>query len=105
KKDFSYFANTRNTVRFGAQALLFDFLPYDATGKFENTAEIKIVSDHRYGVEYSAYVSAEHKFSPELSAEAGLRVSLYTFMGPGKAYYYGDTVPNEPLPFQRTETY
>lgn len=105
KEDFSYYASARNTIRFGGQALLFDFLPYDAKGKFENTSEIAIKADKRFGAEYAGYVSSEHKFTPKLSGEVGLRVSMYTYYGPGTAFEYGDTLPNEPLPLENTTTY
>ncbi len=105
KQDFSYYLNGRNTIRFGAQALLFDFMPYDAIGRFENNAEIRFRSDKRYGVEYAGYVGNETKITPKLTIEYGLRVSLYTMVGPGKSYTFGDTVPNEPLPLLGVEEF
>jgi hypothetical protein len=105
KEDFSYYLNAKNTVRFGAQALLFNFLPYEAKGKFDNDAEVTLKSDKRYGVEYAAYVGNEQKLGAKLSVEYGMRVSLYTYIGPGKSYHYGDTIPNEPLPFIEQKTH
>ncbi len=99
KPDFTYFLNSRNTIRFGAQALAYDFLPYNATGQFEN-ANVKFLADKRYGVEYSAYVGNEHKITQKLSMEYGLRVSMYTNIGKGKAYYFGDTISNTTLPLR-----
>jgi len=87
KNDFTYFYNSRNTMRFGAQALLFDFLPYKATGSTSGI-ETKFVADKRYGVEYSAYFGNEHKLTQNLTAEYGLRISYYTYVGKGKAYYF-----------------
>jgi hypothetical protein len=104
KPDFSYYLNSRNTVRFGAQALLFDFLPYNATGKFEN-AEIKFKADKRFGVEYAAYIGNEQKVTEKLSLEYGIRVSMYTYLGKGKAYYFRDTVPNTELPLNNTRDF
>lgn len=104
KPDFTYFLNNKNTIRFGAQALMYDFLPFDATGKFEN-ATIKFKSDKRYGVEYSAYVGNEHKLLPRLTVEYGLRVSMYSYMGKGKAFTFGDTTLNEQLPLRETREY
>ncbi|MDX2172596.1 MAG: TonB-dependent receptor [Bacteroidota bacterium] len=105
KPDFTYFANSKNTIRFGAQALMYDFLPYDATGQFAEGSSVKFLADKRYGVEYSAYVSNEHKILPRLTLEYGLRVSMYTFIGKGKGYTFRDTVPNEPLPLSETKNY
>lgn len=104
KNDFTYYYNPRNTIRFGAQALLFDFMPYEATGVTSNT-ETKFKADKRYGVEYSAYFGNEHKVTQNITAEYGLRVSYYTYVGNGKAYYFRDTTANTPLPLIKTKTY
>ncbi|MDP3555825.1 MAG: TonB-dependent receptor [Bacteroidota bacterium] len=104
KPDFSYFANSKNKIRFGAQALLYDFKPYDATGKFENTTVI-FKSDKRYGVEYSAYISNEQKIRPRLTFEYGVRVSIYNYIGKGTAYTFRDTTANEELPLESSKKY
>ena len=104
KADFSYYPNARNTLRFGAQALFYNFLPYDATGTIDNTV-IKFTSERKHGVEYSAYIGNEQKLLPRLSAEYGLRISYYTFVGKGTAYTFGDTLPNEELPLTGSQTY
>lgn len=98
KPDFTYFLNSKNTLRFGAQALLYDFMPYDAIGQFAEGASIKLKSQKRYGVEYSAYIGNEHKVLPRLTFDYGIRVSLYNYLGKGTAYYYRDTIANEPSP-------
>jgi hypothetical protein len=104
KPDFIYYHNSRNTVRFGAQALFYDFLPYNATGQFDN-ALIKFKADKRYGVEYSAYIGNEQKVSPKFTVEYGLRVSMYNYVGKSKAYFFGDTIPNTELPLTGTQNY
>lgn len=105
KSDFSYYLNSRHTMRFGAQGLLFDFQPYDATGTFSDGGTVKIKSDKRYGVEYSAYIGNEHKVNSNLTLEYGLRMSYYTYVGKGTAYYFRDTIPNTPKPFDYSKTY
>jgi len=105
KPDFIYYLNSKNTIRFGAQALLYDFMPYDAIGQFSEGASVKFKSEKRYGVEYSAYIGNEHKIMPRLTFEYGLRVSLYNYLGKGTAYYYRDTVANEPMPLDSTQKF
>jgi len=104
KTDFIYYLNSRNTIRFGAQGLVYDFMPYDATGTFEN-GSVKFTADKRYGVEYSAYIGNEQKVTQKLTMEYGLRVSLYTYVGTGKAYYFRDTVPNTSKPLNETKSF
>jgi hypothetical protein len=105
KPDFTYFLNNKNTIRFGAQALFYDFLPYNATGQFAEGQSVTFKADKRYGVEYSVYVGNEHKILPRLTFEYGIRFSMYNYLGKGKAYYYKDTLPNEPLPFVKTKNF
>lgn len=105
KPDFSYYLNSKNTIRFGAQALMYDFKPYDAFGQFEEGNKVKFISQKRYGIEYSAYVGNEQKLRPRLTVEYGLRVSLYTNVGKGTAYYFRDTIPNEPAPFDSSRVF
>jgi len=105
KPDFSLYYNNKNTIRFGAQALFYDFLPYDATGTFDDGTKAKFIADRRYGVEYSAYIGNEQKLMPRLTIEYGLRVSMYNYLGKGKAYYFRDTIANTTRPLSETRTY
>lgn len=105
KPDFTLYYNSKNTIRFGAQALYYDFLPYNATGTFLDGATATFKADRRYGVEYSAYIGNEQKVMPRLTIEYGLRVSMYNYLGKGKAYYFRDTIPNTTRPLNETRTY
>ncbi|MDI1355413.1 MAG: TonB-dependent receptor [bacterium] len=104
KADFIFYLNTRNTIRYGAQALFYDFLPYNATGTFDN-ATVKFLADKRYGVESSVYVGNEQKLTQKLTVEYGLRLSVYSYVGKGKAYYFRDTIPNTTLPLESTKQF
>ncbi len=104
KADFSYYPNSKNTIRFGGQGLGYNFLPYDATGKIDNTV-VSLKSERRRGIEYSAYISNEQKIAPRFTAEYGLRLSFYTYIGKGTAYTFGDTLANEELPLTGSKYY
>ncbi|MGZ4090886.1 MAG: TonB-dependent receptor, partial [Bacteroidia bacterium] len=69
KPDFTYYANNKNTIRFGMQALMYDFSPYNATGQFESGSSVTFKSAKRYGVEYSVYAGNEQKLLPRLTIE------------------------------------
>ncbi len=105
KQDFTYYANSKNTVRFGVQGLFYDFLPYDATGKFQEGAEVKFLSPKKYGIEYSAYVSNEHKVLPRLTLDYGFRMSAFSYIGKGTAYTFGEAFPNTELPIKDSIKY
>jgi hypothetical protein len=105
KPDFTYYLNSKNTIRFGFQSLLYDFKPYFAEGQFEAGSKVSYNSEKRYGVESALYFGNEHKVMPRLTLEYGLRVSMYSAIGKGTAYYFRDTVPNEPLPLDTTRKF
>ena len=104
KTDFIYYLNTRNTIRFGAQSLLYNFKPYDAISTFEN-ANVNFVADRRYGIESSIFVGVEQKIFEKLTFEYGLRLSIYNYLGKGTAYYFRDTIANTTLPLQNSKNY
>lgn len=104
KNDFVYYPNSKNTIRFGVQAIYYDFLPYKATGTIDNTT-IQFLAEKRRAVESSAYIGNEQKLLPRLTIEYGVRFSYYTLIGKGTAYTFGDTLPNEELPLTGSTYY
>lgn len=103
KPDFTYYLNNRNTIRFGAQAILFTFSPGKAIITSQNGTSVNISSDNQYGVEYAAYVDNEQKLSNRLTIQYGLRWSFFNYMGKGTKYVYRDTIPNESKPLDHEE--
>lgn len=100
KNDYTYFLNSRNTLRFGYQAIYYDFLPGDAVALTNNTL-INIKLKKRYGLEHAGYFSDEIKFNSSLSGEMGVRVSYYQYLGPGTRYVFRDTMENTVRPLDR----
>ncbi len=104
KPDFTYYLNNKNTIKFGAQAILFTFKPGDAVITAENGAQSNILLANQYGTEYAAYIDNEQKITPRLTVQYGIRWSLFNYMGKGTKYSYRDTVPNESKPFEKEES-
>lgn len=105
KPDFTYYLNSKNTIRFGAQVLLYDFLPYKTDITFNGGASSNVVAEKRYGMESALYVGNEQKLHPRFSVEYGIRLSNYNFIGKGTAYYFRDTIPNTALPFANSKSF
>lgn len=103
KPDFSYYLNSKNTIRFGLQGIFFDFVPGKAAVTDSEGKTFSISLENKKGIEYAAYIGNEQKLLPRLSAEYGLRWSFYNYVGKGTAYYYRDTLPNEEKPLEREE--
>jgi hypothetical protein len=93
KPDFSYYANNKNTLRFGAQVLYYEFAPGTATVTAKGVKN-DVSLDKRFGAEYSAYIGNEWKASQHLTLEYGLRYSVYTYLGSGTKFNYAEAEPN-----------
>ncbi len=103
KPDFTYYLNSKNTIRFGAQAILFTFKPGNAVITSQDGQESNISLDKQYGVEYAAYIDNEQKLTNRFTLQYGLRWSLFNYMGKGTKYSYRDTIPNESKPLDNEE--
>ena len=103
KPDFTYFLNSKNTIKFGAQGILYTFKPGEAIITSENGDKSNISLDNQYGVEYAAYIDNEQKISNRFTLQYGLRWSFFNYMGKGTKYTYRDTIPNESKPLEKEE--
>jgi hypothetical protein len=104
KPDFIYYANSKSTIRFGLQCLLYDFKPGTASVTDDSNNTINIGLPDKRGVEYSAYIGHEYKIRPRLTFEYGLRWSAFTYIAK-TLYNYRDTIPNTEKPLASEKTY
>lgn len=105
KPDFIYYLNNRNTIRFGAQAIMFTFAPGKAVVTTKDGNDINISLDNKYGMEYALYADNEQKLTEKLSVQYGLRWSFFNYMGDGTKFVYRDTIPNTSKPLDHEEKY
>ncbi len=104
KADYSYFPNSTNTIKFGAQAIHYTFKPGEIKSVDKSDFAIKTAFPDQYGLEYALYINNEQKISENFSLQYGLRWSFYNYLGKGNAYYYRDTTENlsKPLVEERS---
>ncbi len=102
KPDFTYYLNTRNTVRFGVQSIVYDFRPGNAEAQSEQgTSPINL--DPKYALESGVYADNEQKIGEKLTLQYGLRYSVFQYLGSGSAYIYdqpADGTPRTPTAIQ-----
>ncbi len=101
KPEFTYYANTKNTVHIGGQATLYDFRPGRATFTSGDQSSDISLKD-KWGVESAVYLDNEQRIGGRITAQYGLRYSMWQYVGPGKVYSYRDTVPNISKPLDDT---
>ncbi|MCI4671458.1 MAG: TonB-dependent receptor [Bacteroidia bacterium] len=85
KENFTYYANSQNTIDFGVDAIYHTFTPGGFVSSEEN---LNMELEDRYALETAAYVS--HDWSPtnNFKLTYGLRLSNFTVLGPGTFYQY-----------------
>ncbi|TGE26230.1 TonB-dependent receptor [Hymenobacter metallicola] len=88
KADFNYYRTPQSTLNFGASAIYYTFLPGQVTPLSANSIFRPIALDNQQAVEYGAYIDNEQTFSPRLSAQYGLRLSMFDYLGGGTVYDY-----------------
>lgn len=89
KQDFTWYANAGNTLKFGANAIYHNIMP----------GEIKVAEDSdinpetittRKAIEWAAYISNSQSISEKLKLYYGLRLALFSNVGPGEFYEFND---------------
>ncbi len=88
KGDFSYYLNTRNTIRFGFSEIYHMFSPGEAKGIGDQSVLKSVKVPNNYGFETGIYASNEQKFGDHFTAKYGLRLSMFQNTGPGTVYHY-----------------
>ncbi|WP_439556013.1 TonB-dependent receptor domain-containing protein, partial [Dyadobacter sp.] len=95
KADFSYNLNPRHTLEFGLSSIYYKLHP----GSFKPaTAESLIVPDEleaEQAVESALYLEDKFEVSPRLSISAGIRYSLFQYLGPRNVNTYVPGLPIE----------
>ncbi len=87
KQDFTWFANTQNTLKFGFNMIRHSFMPGERLA--EGTSSIPdIILEKKQGYESALYVSNDQKIGARLKLNYGFRLSMYNAVGPGSVYTY-----------------
>lgn len=87
KQDFTYFANTNNTLKFGLDVIYHTFKPGELVSEGELSIN-NIIIDKKYAFESGAYISNEQKLGARVMLDYGVRLSLFNEVGPGSVFQY-----------------
>lgn len=87
KQEFQYYANPKNTFKFGFNSIYHDIVP----GEIRATATSGVNSfalSKRYGWENAAFINNDWKASSHFSMSYGLRLSAFSVLGAGNYYNF-----------------
>ena len=88
KGDFSYYLNTKNTIKFGASVIYHMFNPGWAKGTGDQTVFADVKVPNSYAFETGVYASNEQKLGEHFTVKYGLRFSMFQNTGPGTVFHY-----------------
>lgn len=93
KADFNYYVNSNHTVDFGVSSIRYKLNP----GNFApGSKESLIVGDEleaEQAQESAVYLSDKWNITPDLSIQAGLRYSMFNYLGPKNINQYAPGLP------------
>jgi len=105
KADFSYFLSERHTLDFGASTIHYQLHPGSYTPQGSQSLAIPETVQAEQGLESAFYLSDRFDISPKLSLTAGLRYSLFNYLGPKNVLQYAPGLPKVEVNIADTVSY
>lgn len=89
KQDFTYYANAQNTIKFGGNIIYHNILP----GKISVSEGFGFEPEDipkRKAIEWAGYLSNSQSITERFKVYYGLRLALFTNIGPGEFYEFDE---------------
>jgi hypothetical protein len=101
KEDLQYYLNSKNTIKFGLNAIYHTFIP----GKVEvSSLDTLFKIEDDFALETAAYVSWESEITSRLKINAGIRFSDFAALGPGDVFTYNEeSIVTDTTNFRKNE--
>ncbi|MGC4038265.1 MAG: TonB-dependent receptor [Chitinophagaceae bacterium] len=93
RSDFIYTPNTKHTIGFGLTSILYKLHPGSFTPYSKNSLVVPDKLQAEQGLESALYIGDKYDVTPDLSINAGVRFSMFNFMGPSTVNSYAPGVP------------
>ena len=87
KEDFQYFINPQNSVKFGFNSSYHQFFPGSLIATGDTSVNNRILQS-KQALESGIYFSNEHSITPSIKLNYGMRLSVFSVLGPGTFYSY-----------------
>ena len=90
KQDYAFYPNAGNTIRFGANIIYHNILPGKISGNDNNSIVTNFEITNRRAIESALYISDGQTISSRLKLYYGLRLALFSNVGPGDFYTFDE---------------
>ena len=89
KQDFTWYASPRYTIRFGGNAIYHNIMPGEIIASQGSGINSETITT-RKAIEWAAYISNNQNISERLKLYYGLRLALFSNVGPGDFYEFDE---------------
>lgn len=93
KTDFNWYINANHTVDFGISSIRYRLNPGTYEPNSKTSLVVKDDMEIEHALESAAYISEKWNITDELSLQAGLRYSMFNFLGPKAINEYTPGLP------------
>jgi hypothetical protein len=95
KTDFTYYLNPKNTLDFGLSSIYYNLNPGDNEPNGTKSLVLPDVVQPEQALESALYLGDKYDVTPDLSISAGIRYSLYAYLGPQTIDRYAPNLPKQ----------
>jgi hypothetical protein len=93
RAEFNYAPDNRNAISYGVSSIFYKLHPGDYTPTGGESIVVPSVVPAEQALESAAWLGDQYTVNSKLSISAGLRYSVYSYLGPHDVYNYAPGVP------------
>lgn len=105
KTDFTYYLSRKHTIDFGLSTIYYKLNPGSYNPYGSQSLAIPDIVPAEQALESAAYLGDKFDITSNLSLSAGIRFSLYNYLGPHTVNYYASNEPRNNNSFQDSVQY
>ena len=105
RADFNYYASPKNTIDFGISSIYYKLNPGDEEPAGAKSLVLPDKVALEQALENAIYIGDKYDITPDLSLSAGIRYSLYAYLGPQTIDHYAPNLPKEAVNVTDSTTY
>jgi hypothetical protein len=105
KADFTYTPNSKHTIAFGVNSIYYKLNPGSLTPEGDKSLVVPDIIRSEQGLESAAYIGDHFDISPNFSINAGLRYSMYNYLGAQTVFTYQPGLPRDEFTIMDTVNY
>ncbi len=103
--DFTYYLNPKNTIDFGVSTIYYNMNPGQEVPDGKQSLIVPQIVPQEQASENALYLGDKYDITPEFSVSAGIRYSLYAYLGAQTVDNYAPNLPKTAINVVDSTTY